>query len=101
MAATTADFANLSDPDIDPMEFAEELPEFLGGVVTLFQGAAGHVSEMAEYFAGVPNLDANIAARINEAAEAYSDAVTAAQAAVDAAAAAYGDHSMPRFDQVS
>ncbi len=100
MPANVADFANLSDPDIDPMDFAEQLPEFLGDVVTLFQNAAGPVGELAEHFAGVPDLDPGIVVALNEAAEAYSDAVSAAEKAQQAAQSAYGDFTMPRFDKV-
>ncbi|MCW2900905.1 MAG: hypothetical protein JWO67_3170 [Streptosporangiaceae bacterium] len=100
VANSINDFADLGDPGIDPMEFQEELPEWLAGVAVLFQKAADGAGEMAEHFSSVPGLEGSIVVALNAAAEAVGDAVTQVQQAHQAAEAAYSDFAMPRFDKV-
>ncbi|MEV1294449.1 hypothetical protein [Pseudonocardia sp. NPDC049635] len=119
---------DLTDPQIDPHNYAEELPEH----ITAAAGAARERAEQhAEHAAGLrkeaeavqayaeymerARVDASVLSELHEAAEALDTAATAAatiaeqyEACADALAAGgrtaqsiYGEHQPPRFDQAS
>ncbi|MDN5920868.1 MAG: hypothetical protein L0I76_38170, partial [Pseudonocardia sp.] len=119
-------FADLNEPGIDPLNFAEELPDQLGEAYRLVSDRAEELGqeadrhraeaealsayadymEQAEVESGIASelraaADAadGIARQLSEAASGMGDAAESVGSARRAAEAEYGDFKMPRFDR--